>query len=128
MRTVAAYFRARQNDLKSEMGFDLTPEPLQRFAEKLFDFAAAEADDVRVFLFSARLIKVLFTGLMHQIEFVNKPAFLEELERAVNGDAVELWVFLLGELEEAFGIEVLAGLVDQVKQDLTLAGQAHPVF
>ena len=59
VRAVAAHFGARQQDLKSEMAFDLLPQALQRLAEKFFHFAAAQADDVRVLLFQAGFVVVL---------------------------------------------------------------------
>src|SRR5436190_2198433 len=59
MRAVAADLGARQQDLKSEMGLNLSPQPLQRVAEKLLDLPAAQADHVRVLLLGARLVVVL---------------------------------------------------------------------
>jgi hypothetical protein len=122
---IAADFSSGEHDLKAEVGFDLTAEPLQGVAEELFHFSATEADDVGVFLFAARFVKMLLTRLVHEIELVHESTFLEELEGAVDGDAVELRVFFPGELEEAFGVEVLAGFVDEIEEDLALTGLAH---
>src|SRR5437879_6166175 len=56
MRAVPADFCARQQHLKAEVTFNLFSQSLQRLAEKLLDFAAAEADHVRMFLFETRLV------------------------------------------------------------------------
>ena len=61
VRAVAANFGAGENDLKTEVRFNLLAEAMQRLAEKLFDFAAAEADDVGVFGF-AEIIRNLDAG------------------------------------------------------------------
>ena len=128
MRTIAAHFGPRQHNLKSEVRFDLLAQALQRFAEKLLHFAAAEADHVRVFLLAPRLIIVLLAGLVHEIELVHQAAFLQQLQRAVDGDAIQLRVFLLRQLKEALRIQMLAGLVDEVEQDLPLARETYRAF
>src|SRR5271166_2095698 len=85
MRTVAAHLRARQNDLKSEVRLDLPAEALERLAEELFDFAAAQTDDVGMLLLAARLVVVLLAGPVHEIELVDQAAFLENLQSAIDG-------------------------------------------
>ena len=107
------------------MTLDLFPQALQRLAEKLFHLAAAQADDVGVLLLEASLVIMLIAAVMHEVELIHQPAFLEHLERAIDSDAVELGIFLLGQLVEAIGIQMLAGLVDEFEQDLPLPGEAH---
>jgi len=123
MRTVSADLGAGGDDLKSEVRFHLLAHFLKRLAEIFLDFAAAQADDMGVLLLEARFIIVLIAGVVHQVELVDEPAFFEEFERPIDGDAVELGIFFLGELVETLGIEVEAGMVDQVKQDAPLASQ-----
>ena len=101
MRAIAAHFRSRQHDLKSEMRFDLLAQPLQRFAEKLLHLAAAQADHVRMFLLAARFVVMLFARLMHQVQLVHQAAFFEQLQRPVNGHPVQLRIFLLRQLKSA---------------------------
>ena len=127
MRAIAAHFGPRQHDLKAEMRFDLLAQALQRLAEKLLHFAAAEADHVRVFLLAPRFVVVLLAGLMHEIQLVHQAAFLQQLQRAVDGDAIQLRVLFLRQLIETFRVEMLARLVDEVEQDLPLARQTHAV-
>ena len=83
---------------------------------------------MRVFLFAAGLVIMLFARLMHEIELVHEAAFFKQLERAVNGHAVQFRVALLGEVEEAFGIEVFAGFIDKVEEDFPLPRQPDSVF
>ena len=124
MRAIAAHFGARQQHLKSEVALDLLAQPLQRLAEKLFHFAAAQADDVRVLLLQARFVVMLVAAIVHQVELIHQPAGLQHFQGAVDRDPVELRVLLLGHLEQALGIQMLAGLIDQFEQNLPLAGQA----
>ena len=117
-----------ENDLKTEVRFDLTAQTLQGLAEELFHFAATEADHVRVFLLAPRLIIVLLSRLMHQIQFVDQAAFLQQLECAVDRDAIQLRVFLFSQLVKPLGVQMLPCLVDEVEQNLPLARQTHRVF
>jgi hypothetical protein len=123
MRAVSADLGAREGDFESEMLFDLLPHFLERLAEILFNFAAAQADDVRVLLLEASFVVVLIAGVMHEIELVDESAFLEQLERTIDCDAVEFRVLFLGKLIETLGIEMKAGVIDQVQQDTPLASQ-----
>src|SRR6266567_5000476 len=72
VRAVAADFSPRQYDLKPEMRLDLPPQSLQRIAEELLHFAAAQADDVGVLLFGAGLIVVLIAAVMHQVQLIHQ--------------------------------------------------------
>ena len=56
MGAVSADLGTRQQDLKSEVAFDLLAQPLQGFAEKFLHLAATQTDDVRVLLLQASLI------------------------------------------------------------------------
>jgi hypothetical protein len=123
VRAVSTDLGADEGDFKSEMRFHLLAHFPKRLAEILFDFAAAEADDMCVFLLEARFVIMLIAGVVHEVELVDEAAFFKEFERSIDGDAVELGVLFLGELVEALGIEVEAGVVDQVEQDASLASQ-----
>ena len=128
MRAVAAHLGAGQQHLEAEVLFDLLAQPLQGFAEELLHLAAAQADHVGVLLLHAGLVVVLVAVVVHQVQLIHQAPGLEHLEGAVDGDAVELGVLLLGELVEALGVQVRAGLVDQLEQNLALAGEAHALF
>ena len=128
MRAVAAHLGPRQQDLKSEVALDLLAQPLQRLAEELLHLAAAQADHVRVLLLHAGFVVVLVAAVVHQVQLVHQAAVLEHLQRAVDGDAVELGILLLGQLKQALGVQVLAGLVDQIQQDLPLPGEPHALL
>ncbi len=123
MGAIAANFGTRQNDLKTEMALNLLAHFWQQVAEKLLDSAAPQADDVRVFLLETRFVVVLIAVVMHQVQLVHQAAGLEQLERAVDGDAVDFGIFFARQLKQALGIQVLAGLVDQVQQNLALPRQ-----
>ena len=128
MRAVPADFRAREGDLESELRLHLAADGLELFAEKLLDAAAAQADDVRVLLLQAGFVVMLFAFEVGQIQLVHQAAFLEQLQRAIDGDAVELGIFFLGHLIQTLGVQMQAGVVDQVEQQPPLAREANPAL
>ncbi len=122
---VPADLSTRQQDLKSEVGFDLFAQPLQGLSEKFLHLAAAQTDDVRVLLLQARLVVMLIAVVVHEVQLIHQAAILEHLQRAVDGHPVQFGIFFLGQLEQALGVQVLPGLVDHFQQDLPLTGEAH---
>jgi hypothetical protein len=128
MRAVAADLGAGELHFKAEMLFYLAAHFLERLAEIFFDFPAAQADDVRVFLFEARLVIMLIAGVVHEVELVDEPALFEQFQRPVDGDAIELRVLFLGELIETLSVEMETGVVDQVEQNASLASKPDASF
>src|SRR5580698_2425084 len=126
--TVPSHFGPRQDDLKSEMSLDLFPHLLQQIPEELFDFAAAQTNHMGMFLFQPRLVVMLVPVVMHQVQLVNQTAGLQELERSVNGDPVQLRVFFARQRKQALGIQMLAGLIDEIEQDLPLARKPNTLL
>ena len=96
---------------------------LQQIAEKFFDLAAAQANHVSVLLFQARFVIVLVPVVVHEVQLVHQPAGLEQLQRPVDRDAVDFGILLARQLVETLGIQVLAGLIDQIQQNLPLPRQ-----
>ena len=128
MGTVPSHFGPRQDNLESEMSLDLFPHLLQQVAEELFDFAAAQANHMGMFLFQPRLVVVLVPVVMHQIQLVHQAAGLQELERPVNGDPVQFRIFFAREREQTLGIQMLAGLIDEIEQNLPLAREPNALL
>ncbi len=124
MRAVAANLSAREDYLESEMRFNLFPELLERLAEEFFHFAAAQANNMRMFLLHARFVVMLVAANVHQVELVNQPALFQHLQRSVNGNAIQLRIALLGHDIQALGVQVLAGFVNKLEQYLPLAREA----
>jgi hypothetical protein len=61
---------------------------------------------------------------MHEIELIDEPLALEEIEGAVDGDAVDLGVKFLGATKDSGGVKVLLGSFDDAEDNLALAGHA----
>src|SRR5581483_2321034 len=70
MRTIPSHFRARQDDLESEMRLNLFPHLFEQIAEKFLDPAAPQADHVGVFLLEPGLVIVLISIVMHEVQLI----------------------------------------------------------
>src|SRR5580698_3424147 len=128
MGTVPSHFCPRQDNLESEMSLDLFTHLLQQIPEELFDFAAAQANHMGMFLFQTRLVVVLVPVVMHQVQLVHQAARLQKLERPVNGDPVEFRIFFARQREQTLGIQMLAGLIDEIEQNLPLAREPNTLL
>ena len=128
MRAISADFRAREGDLESELRLHLAAQRLELFAEKFLDAPAAQADDVRVLLLQAGFVVVFFAFEVSQIQLVYQAAFFEQLERPIDGNAVELGILLFGHLIETLGVQMQARVVDQLEQQTALARETNAAF
>ena len=79
--TVSTHLRSRRHDLEAQAAFHLPAHLLQRLAEKFFDLAAAQANEVSVLLLEAALVVMLVAFKVQQIEFVDQAAGFQKLER-----------------------------------------------
>jgi len=123
---IAADFRADHGNLDSAVALDL---PLQLLEEAAFEFphfAAAEAGNVDMIARCMALIEVPVAAEMEQIELVNEPVALQQINRAVNGDAVDAGIEPLRPAENVAGIEMPPRRFHHLEKHAALAGQPDP--
>ena len=71
------------------------------------------------------LVEVLVPAEVQEVELVDEAVALEQIEGAVDGDAVHAGIDFLGAFEDGAGIEVAFGVVHDLEQDFSLAGEAY---
>src|ERR1022692_4433383 len=128
MGAVTAHFGPCQNDLETEVTLNLFPHLLQQIAEKFLNLAAAQTNHVSVLLFQARLVVVLVAVVVHEVQLVPEASGLEQLQSAIDGYPVDFGIALARELEETLSVQVLAGLIDQIQQNLSLPCQPNSLL
>src|SRR5215470_6488430 len=121
VRAVAGHLRPREDDLEPELRAHLGAQVLQLLAKELLHAAAPQANDVRMLLLHAGLVVVLVALEVSQVELIYQAALFQQLEGAIHRYPVELRIALVGHSEQAFRIQVQAGLIDQIEQQPTLA-------
>lgn len=122
---VAADFGAADLNADAAFAFDLL---LQLFVEAAFefaDFAAAQAGDVDMVAGAVAFVIVAVAAEMEQVEFVDQTVALEEIDGAVNGDAMDAGIDFVSAFEDFIGIEMALGGIHDLDDDAALAGETH---
>ncbi len=70
-------------------------------------------------------VEMLIAAQVQQIELIDQAVALEQIERAVDGDAMDARIEFLRAIEDGAGIEVALGVVHHLEHDFSLARQAH---
>jgi hypothetical protein len=120
---VAADFGASDGDFHAAIGFDLALELFEKAALYFPDLAAAEAGDMDVVAGTVAFVVVLVTVDVEQIEFIDQAVFFEQIERAVDGDAMNARIDSLSALEDRASIEMALGIVHHLDQNAALASE-----
>jgi hypothetical protein len=122
---VAADFGAGHRDFDIAILLDLL---LQFFVEvgfKFAHFAAFQAGDVDVVPKAVAFVEVLVAAEVQQVELIDEAVALEQIEGAVDGDAMDAGIDFLGPFENGAGVQVAFGVVHDLEQDFSLACKAH---
>jgi hypothetical protein len=124
----AADFGAGYGDFHAAIVGDLTFQLLEEVGFKFADFAAAQAGDVDVVARAVGFVIMLIAAEMQEIEFVDQAMALQEIERAIDRDAMDAGIDALGALEDFIGCEVALGAIHHLEEDAALAREAHAFF
>ncbi len=122
---VAAYLGAGHRDFDIAILLDLL---LQFFVEAGLEFAhlaAFQAGDVDVVAQAVAFVKVLVAAEVQQVELIDEAVALQQIEGAVDGDAMDAGIDFLGPFENGAGVQVAFGVVHDLEQDFSLAREAH---
>lgn len=112
----AADFKPHHPDLKTAFPGDLFLQVLKRRAGVFHDRAAFEASHMAVIAIGLGFVIVFFALDVHEIEFVDQASLLEQSDGAVDGSAINRWIFLFGNLEQGSGVQVARGVLDDADQ------------
>jgi hypothetical protein len=124
IRAVSAHFQAANHDMESAVALDLTLEPVEEITFKFHDLATAKTGHVDVIALRTPLVEVLLALHVHQVEFVNQSVALEQLQSAINGNAVDSGIKFAGMPQDLRSIKVLLGGFDDAKNRAALPSQA----
>ena len=73
-------------------------------------------------------VEVLVTAQVQQVELIDEAVALEQVEGSIDSDAVHTGIDFLRSFENGAGVQVAFGVVHDLKQDFSLAGEAHAAF
>jgi hypothetical protein len=125
---VTADFSSRHGDLNLAVLLDLTLHLLEETALHFPYLPATQASNMDVVARAVAFVKMLLTVDVEKVEFVDQAHFLEHVERAINGDAMDLRIDALRALENGAGVEMALGTVHYLKKDTALARETDPAL
>ena len=112
--------------MEAAIALDLAFEPIKKITFEFHDFAAPQTCHVNVVALRAALVVMLFSLEMHEVEFVHQAVALQQVERAVNRDTIDLRIDFLRAAQNPGRIEVLLGRFDHAQDGFALASHAKP--
>ncbi len=88
------------------------------------DGSAFQAGDVDVIARAVAFVEVLVAAQVEQVELVDQAVALQQIEGAVDGDAMDARVEFLRAIENGAGIEMALGVVHDLEENFSLAREA----
>ena len=75
---------------------------------------------------SVALVEVPMAAKVEKVEFIDQAVMLQQFERAIDGDACDLWVDFLRMIENFPRIEVLRSALHHLQHYAALPGETYP--
>ena len=125
---IAADFGAGHGDFEFAILFDLLHEFFVEEGFEFADFSAFQAGDVDVVARAVALVEVLVAPKVQQVELIDEAVALEQIKSSVDGDTMHAGIDFLRSFENGAGVQVAFGVVHDLQQDFSLAGEAHATF
>ena len=122
---VAADFGASYCDFYLAVAFDLFFQLLEERAFYFPYFSAAQTGDVNVVAQAVAFVIVLVAANVEKVKLVDEAVALEHIERAIDGDAMDVRIDFLGAFENGSGVEVLVGVVHDLNENAALSSEAN---
>src|SRR5262249_24829109 len=122
---VAADLGARDGDLDAAISLDLALELLEQPALEFAYPSAAQAGNVDMIARAMTFVVVLVPADVQQVELVNQTMALQQVERAIDRDAVHPRIHPPRASQDGAGVEMSLGTIHHFEQHATLARQAH---
>jgi hypothetical protein len=88
-------------------------------------FSATQAGDVNVIAQAVTFVIVLIAADVEEVKLVNQADALEHIDRAIDGDAVDVRVNFLRAFENCACIQMLVGAIHYLHENTALASQAN---
>jgi hypothetical protein len=125
LSAIAADFEPAHHDVETTIALDLSFETVEQIALEFGDFAAPQASHVNVITLRPTLIEVFFSLQVHEVQFVYQTMTLQQAERSVNRNAIDLGIDLAGFAQNLAGIEMLLGGLDDTQDSPALPRHAQ---
>lgn len=117
--------QAHNLNLKSVHRGDLLFQSLKGLRCKFQNFAALKAGKMKMVPLGPHLVVMLLAAQVHQIKFINHAQFLEQVNGAIDGRAVDIWILLAGMAQKLCRVQMRSRALDGLNQDSPLRCQTY---
>jgi hypothetical protein len=104
---------------------DLALQTLKCGTVQFLDLPAVKTREVQMVLLSLDLVVMFFSVEVHQIQLIDKPHALQQLERPVDGRTVDIGVPFAGALQQGCCVKVGIRTLNGFDQRASLRGQPN---
>jgi hypothetical protein len=105
---------------------DLPLQPLECGAVKLLDLSTTKTGKMQMVFLRLDFVIMLFSVEVHQVQLIDEPEPLQQLQGPVYGRAIDIGVPLSGSRQEGGCIKVGVRALDGFDQRTPLRGQPNP--
>jgi hypothetical protein len=115
LSTVATDFKAAYYDVEAAFTLNLPFQTVKQIAFKFRDFPAAQASHVNVVTVRPAFVEVFFALHVHEVKLVDQAMPFQQLERAIDRDAIDTRIELARMAQNLGSIQMLLGGFNHAK-------------
>ena len=105
---------------------DLALQSLEGGTNELLNLPAIKARKMEMLFLSPDLVVVLFTVEVHQVQFIDHPEALQQLDGSVRRSSIDIRISNARQLQQAFRVQMTRRLLNGLNQCAALCGQTYP--
>src|SRR5208282_1274995 len=124
-RAVSTDLKARDDDVKPAIAFQLVLQRLESLAHELGDLSAAQAGHVNMITPQLPLVVMSLAVQVHQVKLVDQSLPLQKVQGAVNRASVYRVVYRARLAENLAGVQMLGRCLDDAQNCAALRGHAN---
>jgi hypothetical protein len=121
IRAETSYFGSRYGDFDAAVVRNLAFQFFVQLAFKLTNLSAAHARYVDMIARAMALVEMAIAAKMKKIELVNQALALQQVDRAIHGDASDPGIDFLRAFEDFTRVQMATGGFHYLQQDAALA-------
>ena len=102
-------------------------QPLEGGTDELFNLPAIKARKMEMIFLGLDLVVVLFTVEVHQVQLIDHPESLQQLDGSVHRSSIDIRISIARQLQQALRVQMSRRLLNGLNQCASLCGQPYPL-
>ena len=121
IRAETSYFGSRYGDFDATIVGNLALQFFVEFAFKLANLSTSHTRYMDMVARAMTLVEMAIAAKVKKVQFINQALALQQVDRAIHGDASDPGVDFLGAFEDFTRVQMAAGAFHYLQQDAALA-------